>query len=185
MRKTLLPGTVICLFLSTLTAAQNESTHSSTAPEPSTIITDSGLIDFFLNPSSRTWRDLDAFYLNGVEKYQDRADLFNFKCAAIQCLTDIYKILDDPSEEATDRIGFFAEEMAGLRNCNPNTLHSMLVRLKTHWEPSKISQVASVGFKNATSLFNVLSQRATFDDVEYQKRKKGMEDLASLAETKD
>lgn len=185
MRKTLLSSIAIYLLLSTLAVAQNESTHSSSAPEPSTIITDSGLIDFFLNPSTRTWRDLDAFYLNGVEKYQERADLFNFKCAAIQGLTDFYKMLDDSSEEATERIGFFAEEMAGLKNCNPGTLYSMLVRLKSHWERSKISQVASVGYQNATSLFNVLSQRATFDDVEYQKRKKGMEDLASLTEIKD
>lgn len=177
MRKGLLFSFVFWASLLLQAVAQNEPTQSSAIPsEFIDIVSDSGLNDFFLHTSGRIWKDLDAFYQSNFEKHSDNPYFFNFKFATISCLVKVYMILEDSSEEATQKIGYYTEEMAGLKNCSPELLYPCLVRLQGYWEPSKISQVAAVGYKNATSLFNVMKK----DNPSYEARKIGMENLKSL-----
>ncbi|MFN0016451.1 MAG: hypothetical protein ACKVU2_18065 [Saprospiraceae bacterium] len=120
------------------------------------IAEESGLRSYSINTAGKTWKDLDAFYQQSVNKYKDHEYLFNFQSEAIFYMTQNFKILDDNSSEATNRISFYAQEMSKLRNCNPTVLYPMLVRLQNHWEPSKIVETASIGSKNAASLFKAM-----------------------------
>lgn len=174
-----------CLLLIGLMACtkdpdRKETARTPVAPKSFDILSASGLTRYFGVLPNTTWQDLDTFYANGVEKYRDLPQLHNFKCAAIDCMVKFYGLTDDPSDKATERTAYYAQEMAGLINCSPESLYPMLVRLKGHWEPAKIANVASKGYDNSLRVFNALDKNSTT----YATRAKGMEDLRSLFETR-
>lgn len=179
---------LLFLLLSCLAACTKETNRKEinqrpvATPEFVDIVSESGLNDFVIFRNDRTWRDLDVFYQSSVEKYKERTEINNLKCAAILSMVNFFKMLDDNSAQATERIGYYAQEMAGLKNCNPEVLYPMLIRLQGHWEPAKISQTAKTGYDNAISLFNAMGKSAP--TPEYEVRKRGMGDLASLIEVK-
>lgn len=176
---------LILLLIVGLTACMKESgnreeKNKPVAAETFDIVAESGLTNYLSLPSNTTWHDLDAFYLEGIEKYHDRPELDNFKCAAIIFMVNMYDLLDDQSDKATQKIDYYAQEMSRLGNCNPEVLYAMLMRMQAHWEPSKIAQIASVGHNNSIRVFKLLDKKSP----SYTKRKKGMEDLTSLFATK-
>lgn len=175
----------LLLLLSGVFACSKDSGNSETkitseAQKSKNLIKESGLIQYYMAPPNTTWHDLDTFYENGVEKYRDQPQLHNFKCAAILCMVKYYNILDDQSDNATERIAYYAQEMVSLMNCNPETLFPMLIRLQGHWSPEKIIKVAATGYNNSLRAIKYLDN----DIPEYKVRKKGMEDLKSLFETR-
>jgi len=176
----------ILLVIVALTACMKDFGNKEEMNKPVTtetfdIIAESGLKHYMSLPPNTTWRDLDVFYLEGIEKYRDRPELDNFKCAAIIFMVNMYNLLGDQSDEATDRINYYAQEMSRLRNCNPEVLYAMLMRMQAHWKPSKIARVASVGYNNSVRVFKLLDKQSP----SYTKREKGMEDLKSLFEKKN
>lgn len=177
---------IVLLLIVGLTACVKESGNREEKNKPVTlktfdIIAESGLKNYLSLPPNTTWHNLDAFYLEGIEKYRDRPELDNFKCAAIIFMVNMYNLLDDQSDKATKRIDYYAQEMSRLSNCNPEVLYAMLMRLKTHWEPSKIAKTASIGYNNSIRVFKLLDKKSP----SYTKREKGMEDLKSLFEAKE
>ncbi|MBK8965422.1 MAG: hypothetical protein IPM36_01845 [Lewinellaceae bacterium] len=109
-------------------------------------------------PPNTTWHDLDAFYKDGIEKYRDRPELQSFKSYAISFMVQLYNMTGDQSAEATERIAYYAEEMAALKSCNAESLHRMLIRLQGHWEPAKIARVASTGYQHAMNTFKLVDK---------------------------
>lgn len=154
--------------------------YQSETPEFFDIILESGLNDYVISRNDRTWKDLDVFYQNSILKYKERKEIDNLKCATILCMVNFYKILDDKDTDATNRIGFYAQEMAGLKNCNPEVLYPMLIRLQGHWKTEKIKQIAKLGYENSKSLFEAMGKGTP--TPEYEVRKEGMNKLLSLFE---
>lgn len=186
MKNTIL---LILLLIVGFTACMKESDNkkeknSLASPEKSEkvdILIESGLKKYLSLPPNTTWQDLDAFYLKGVEKYRDRPQLNKFKCTAIIFLVNMYQLVDDQSDNATERIEYYAQEMASLDNCNPEVLYAMLMRLQGRWESSKIAQVASLGYNNSIRVTNLLDKNSSL----YTERIKDIEDLKSLFEAKN
>ncbi|MCB0533650.1 MAG: hypothetical protein H6574_10210 [Lewinellaceae bacterium] len=179
---------LLLLFIAGLAACIKESdvkqtTAQTAIPNKVDIVTESGIKKYMSLLPDTPWQDLDAFYKEGIEKYHNRPDLLSFKNTAIFYLVRFYNILDDPSASATERIAYYTQEMASLKNCNPAILYPMLMRLQGHWEPSKIAQTAEMGYKNSMLLTKLVSKNK--NQPAYAEINKGMEDLKSLYEAKD
>lgn len=173
-------GIIACVKDSNIKKSNKKLTDIE-ASESFDIVAQSGLREYLSVSPNTTWQDLDVFYLRSIEKYHDRPDLDNFKCAAIIFMVNIYNILDDQSDRATDRIEYYTQEMASLNNCNPEILYAMLLRLRERWDALKIAQTASIGYNNAMRVTQLLIRNNSSNTS----RTKGMEDLKSLFETRD
>ena len=173
---------LLLLLISSLAACMKETVKKPTSQTASIsqtdIVTESGSKNYLSLPPNTTWQDLDAFYLEGIKKYHNRPDLVSFKNSAIFYLVRFYNILDAPSPSATERIAYYAEEMASLKdNGHPVVLSAMLMRLQGHWEPSKIAQTAAVGYNNSMHLTTLVKNK---NSASYPEISKGMEDLKAL-----
>ncbi len=172
----LLLGSIAC------TKEANDRAAKSKAVDPKTIniVDESGLKKYAHMPPNTTWHDLDAFYKDGIEKYRDRPELSSFKSYAIVFMVNLYNMTDDQSGEATERIAYYAEEMAALKSCNAESLYRMLVRLQGHWEPAKIALVASTGYQNSMNTFKLVGKSGP----SFSTWENNMNGLLALAETK-
>lgn len=179
---------MLLLLIAGLGACMKESnvkqtTDQTAIPNKVDIVTESGLKNYLSLPPNTSWQDLDAFYKERIEKYHDRPDLSRFKNNAIFYMVRYYSILDDPSTTATERIAYYTQEMASLKDkCHPVVLYDMLMHLQGHWEPSKIAQTAEMGYKNSMSLATLVKNN---NSPVYPEISKGMENLKSLYEAKD
>lgn len=172
----LLLGSIAC----TKDANDREAKSKTVDPKTINIVAESGLNYYLAMPPNTTWHDLDAFYKDGIEKYCDRPELSSFKSYAIFFMVNFYNMTGDQSAEATERIAYYAEEMAALKSCNAESLHRMLIRMQGHWAPAKIARVASTGYQNSQHVFKILDKEKPGYTV-WENRLNG---LLALAETK-